>query len=308
MKPLFILILLLTFLAGPAALHAAKLFTARDANGNLVFSDTPVAGSEMVAVEQIEVSKGPCAGVVKVGERDNLELRGVNDCFGPVEVTVSLDEVENVVSDHPAQFSLTVPARSSRDLLHLRRKDPRLGYRYACSQTIVPGDPQTRHQPPGPYLLPLPKGRSFSISQGFHGAITHTHPQSEYAVDIPMPEGTPIHAARGGVIMDIATDYFTGGIQEQFAEKANFIRILHDDGTMALYAHLRLESVRFPAGTRVRAGQFIAESGNTGYSSGPHLHFAVQQNVGGELRSIPFVFADPTGKEFTPEAGMTVAR
>jgi len=303
---LAVLLLGLGCLPGP--LHAEKLYTARDANGNLVFSDVPVAGSEVVAVQQVEVASGFCASVSKLGEKDDVALRGVNDCYGPVEVRVALSEARNIRSDRPPSFSVTLPARSSRELVRLRRADPRQGFRYALSHTLVPGDPQARHLPPRPYLPPVPAGQRFPISQAFHGALTHGHPQSEYAVDIPMAEGTPVHAARGGVIMEVANDFFTGGTEERFAERANFIRILHKDGTMALYAHLQLESLRYPRGSRVAAGQLIAASGNTGYSSGPHLHFAIQQNLGGELRSIPFVFAGSDGTAFAPEPGLTVAR
>jgi murein DD-endopeptidase MepM/ murein hydrolase activator NlpD len=72
---------------------------------------------------------------------------------------------------------------------------------------------------------------------------------------------------------------------------------------MALYAHLALASVIVRPGARVRAGQLLARSGNTGLSSGPHLHFAVQQNTGMKLISLPFEFRVADGSTVTPEEG-----
>jgi len=57
---------------------------------------------------------------------------------------------------------------------------------------------------------------------------------------------------------------------------------------MGLYAHLRPEGVLVRVGQRVRQGQQIGLSGNTGFTSGPHLHFAVQVNRGMNLVAIPF--------------------
>ena len=76
----------------------------------------------------------------------------------------------------------------------------------------------------------------------------------------------------------------TGGRCERwgmarYGDRANNIRIVHSDGTMAVYAHLELESAHVQVGDRVRAGQLLALSGDTGYTSGPHLHFCVQVNA-----------------------------
>ena len=73
----------------------------------------------------------------------------------------------------------------------------------------------------------------------------------------------------------------------------NFVRILHDDGTMGVYLHLMRNSVAVSEGQRVALGDKLALSGNTGNSTGPHLHFVVQRNVGMALESIPFNFAQP---------------
>ena len=64
---------------------------------------------------------------------------------------------------------------------------------------------------------------------------------------------------------------------------------------MALYSHLKHEGVLVRVGQRVRKGEPIALSGNTGYSTGPHLHFAVQANRGMKLESIPFRMFGPQG-------------
>ena len=88
-------------------------------------------------------------------------------------------------------------------------------------------------------------------------------------------------------------------------DRSNNVRIVHADGTMAVYAHLELESVRVHVGDRVRAGQVLAASGDTGFTTGPHLHFCVQRNANMRLITVPFRFQGPDGA-FTPEAGMLV--
>jgi len=99
----------------------------------------------------------------------------------------------------------------------------------------------------------------------------------------------------------VEEDFNRGGAdRDSFVDKANHVRILHEDGTMALYAHLDLASVSVRPGGRVRAGQLIARSGNTGFSSGPHLHFAIQQNVGMKLISLPFKFRGAAGAPAAP--------
>jgi murein DD-endopeptidase MepM/ murein hydrolase activator NlpD len=90
-----------------------------------------------------------------------------------------------------------------------------------------------------------------------------------------------------------------------YGDRANNVRIVHADGTMAVYAHLQLESARVQVGVHVRAGQVLALSGDTGYTTGPHLHFCVQRNAQMELVSVPFQFTG-AGGDFTPAQGMEV--
>ena len=81
------------------------------------------------------------------------------------------------------------------------------------------------------------------------------------------------------------------------------IRILHDDGTYAIYAHLNTNSIRVRPGDRVERGEYIADSGNTGFSSGPHLHFAVVRNTGMAIESLPVVFMGQNQSMVVPASG-----
>ena len=86
-------------------------------------------------------------------------------------------------------------------------------------------------------------------------------------------------AARAGIVMQVEDDYYGAGLdREKFGSRANVVRILHPDGSMAIYAHLKPESVVIQPGRQVYVGQKLGESGNTGFSTGPHLHFEVRIN------------------------------
>jgi murein DD-endopeptidase MepM/ murein hydrolase activator NlpD len=102
-------------------------------------------------------------------------------------------------------------------------------------------------------------------------------------------------AARPGTVIGVAAGFREGGQDAALSRRANFIRILHDDGSMALYAHLQEDGVEVVPGEQVGLGQRIGLTGNTGYTSGPHLHFAVQLNAGMRLVSIPFRMVGPDG-------------
>ena len=104
----------------------------------------------------------------------------------------------------------------------------------------------------------------------------------------------------GRVISDSTSPPTSGADRGKFVDKANRVLVLHDDGTMSVYAHLQPNSIRVRRGGEVKRGQWIANSGNTGYSSGPHLHFVVQLNVGMALESLPFRFITPNGSTMTP--------
>ncbi len=106
-----------------------------------------------------------------------------------------------------------------------------------------------------------------------------------------MPEGTPVHAARGGLIVKAKDHSNFGGPDRKYDRYNNFILIRHEDGTLGHYCHLQKEGNKVRVGDMVQPGDPIALSGNTGFSSGPHLHFSVFKTKNGKEReSIPVRF------------------
>jgi murein DD-endopeptidase MepM/ murein hydrolase activator NlpD len=154
----------------------------------------------------------------------------------------------------------------------------------------TPGNMLAQHQGGTVYHYPYADGDYFPIVQGFGGGYSHSG-ASQYAVDFAMPIGTPIHAARAGIVIDLVEHHTRGGASRNYAKYANYLVILHGDDTTGEYYHLRKDGVAVTQGERVTAGQKIAYSGNTGFSSLPHLHFAVYHaKPFGKYQSLPFVF------------------
>ena len=215
-----------------------------------------------------------------------FELR--NRLHAPVTVQVERGDVRaaRVAMSSPLQF--TIAALESREVALVSGTDLTQVGEADFTYTVLIGDPQARHDDSVIYGWPFPAEARARLSQGF-GGRTHSEPHSRYAIDLAVAEGTPVLAAREGVVVFLEDDYFESGLDPMaFRDKANHLRILHDDGSMATYAHLFPDSIMVEPGQRVRRGERIALSGNTGFSSGPHLHFAVQVHRDMGMRSVPF--------------------
>jgi murein DD-endopeptidase MepM/ murein hydrolase activator NlpD len=99
------------------------------------------------------------------------------------------------------------------------------------------------------------------------------------AIDFLVPEGTPVSAAADGVVTALKDDSNVGGRDPQFWYEGNYVVVRHE-GESTSYEHLRYRGVVVRVDERVREGQLIRFSGNTGYSRGPHLHFEVMEFYG----------------------------
>jgi murein DD-endopeptidase MepM/ murein hydrolase activator NlpD len=83
-------------------------------------------------------------------------------------------------------------------------------------------------------------------------------------MDFAAPIGTPVRSVANGVVARVGRQGAYG----------NTIHVRHPDGATSVYAHLNGANVR--AGQKVKSGQTIGKSGNTGRSTGPHLHFEIR--------------------------------
>ncbi|MBN2290572.1 MAG: M23 family metallopeptidase [Candidatus Glassbacteria bacterium] len=120
-----------------------------------------------------------------------------------------------------------------------------------------------------PYGRPMDE-KSF-ISRNFNPGIYH------FGVDFALKQGTPVKATADGVVISA----------EESENLGLCVIIEHKSGYRTLYGHnSRLE---ISNGDRVRRGDIIAYSGNTGMSSGPHLHYAIFDENNNPVDPIPFL-------------------
>ena len=138
------------------------------------------------------------------------------------------------------------------------------------------------------YRLPFPK--NFGPGSGYMNIDDPVpggrHPESQaYAYDLTAPEGTPVLAARGGTVVlmedddPLNADDWPPGYQKI----GNFIWLEHEDGTFAVYFHNKKDTADVALGQTPRRGAQLAETGNTGQSTGPHVHFGLFTMQGGNV-------------------------
>ena len=166
--------------------------------------------------------------------------------------------------------------------------DAKWGYSYTNYYKL--GSSCAQHQNSYVYQLPYGLGSTFHVTQAYGGSFSHKG-SNKYAIDWKMAEGTLVRAARGGLVVKMKDDSNRGGSSITYDPYNNFVLIRHEDGTLGHYCHLQKGSCVVRPGQMVKTGDPLARSGNTGFSSGPHLHFCVfKTRDGRERESIPVKF------------------
>ncbi len=241
-------------------------------------------------------------GVDEVREGGNIGLRATNLGGFPITFTLRV-RMRGLLTDSPRTITETLDADQSRLVMMLTENggDRKGRYRIYCDWTI--GDKDALHDDEHLYLLPYETGKSYRVIQGYGSRFSHRGLE-HYAVDFNMSVGTPVHAARAGVVARIEESHNKGCWEDGCGAFANYIVVLHEDGTTGEYYHLRQKGALVDVGDRVVAGQKIGLSGNTGHTTMPHLHFAVYRAAEwGNTQSIPVRFLSSAGVVHSPRRG-----
>jgi len=289
-------------------LPAKQMYRYQDSNGNWFFSDSK-PHSKVTNLQQstLNTRENKPPVIVRKQELSNsVQYFAHNRLGGPVQFYFELLRQDNVTSSRKLPATIILPAQKEILIAEIKQKNRFAGWSFKMSYESVPGSPNIKSHSQQHYQLPFRKSASYYVTQGFNGRFSHNSDYSRYAVDLGMPEGSAVHAVKAGMVMNINKDFNIGGTKEKLLSKANVLRILHADGTMAIYAHLQPDSVQVRIGQKIKSGQFIARSGNTGYSTGPHLHFAIEKNIDMQLTSIPFKFLSQ-GQWLEPTTGLKLS-
>ena len=156
------------------------------------------------------------------------------------------------------------------------------------------------------YEIPFPHDVAAWVAQGNDQAPSHLDDINRFAFDFELAEGTPVCAAADGVVARVRIEGPSGTTR---LEDGNYVAVKHDDDTYTVYLHLKTASSLVAVGDMVKCGQILAFSGNSGRSTGPHLHFARLRTtehgpgIGCRFADVPGCGVPTTGQRVGPRSG-----
>jgi murein DD-endopeptidase MepM/ murein hydrolase activator NlpD len=180
------------------------------------------------------------------------------------------------------------------------------------------GSYKAKHAKTAKYRLPF--SGKYKVGQGYNGKSTHTG-ENAYSIDFTMAEGTRVLAPRDGIVVAIQNSNYRSKYEDGLCPKPvrrtcdatgsddNHVFVRYDDMTFGMFAHFKQDGVTVSPGDTVSAGQLLGYSGNTGLSTGPHLHVSVNKCTPFDFgrkwnsESIKVSYVDANGKTVTPTTG-----
>lgn len=219
------------------------------------------------------IKLGPQSGLIGVPEQTDFGIDGTCLLNPSIKIN-SLIHVENhLIRERKISFGVqnTIPMTSGG----------------SADETPVSGAAaESGGQPSkGGYLIPYNGKFPITSPYGMRGSRMHN------GIDIGTPTGTPMYASKSGTVLKAGID--SAGLN---AGGGKIVMLSHPDGSATNYFHLSKWSVE--TGATVKQGQLIGYSGNTGFSSGPHLHFEIKE--GGKYKNPASVINGGTGETKPP--------
>lgn len=225
---------------------------------------------------------------------DNLSLTIGNPSYAPLRFYItSNDSITKAIIDKNELSELMVYGQQT-NTFEITKDDTISSktFRKNLSVDVKYGDLNKIVKEETTIALPYPKGKTYPVLQGNKTTFTHKYDYNKYAVDFTMNVGEEICAVYDGVVVAVLDQYNIGGAHSRYQPYGNYIMIYHKElGTYSEYFHLKFNGSLVKIGDAVKQGQVIGYSGNTGYSTQPHLHFNYtkpHKTIG--LQSIPIKF------------------
>ena len=288
------LLFILFLFVNSTASFANNVFKYKDEHGKWVFSDKPPAQQQTFKklTYQEKIPNVVSPKIYQLNKSNKYLLMVHNPFYAPIEVVI-------FASNNTKLSQQVIPANSHTQAIQQSKPFKNTSFKWLMGDpTITPDD--------FIYQLPFQSKLGLKVTQGFNGRFSHTSNGNRYAIDIAMEVGTYIRAARAGTVVKVKDDYHMGGNGDYFLDKANVVKVLHQDGTIATYAHILLSTAQVKVGDQVKTGQVLARSGSSGFSTGPHLHFVIRKNAGLKVTSVPFKFHNKQLGIFTPKQGQVL--
>ena len=218
-----------------------------------------------------------------------------NNEFCPVSVKLEFTLTNLTIPEENSSIYVIQPRQEKQLVTQLSIAQKSKGYKFSYKSWVNYGDAtKDRYDREYVYDLPFAKAQSYKIHQGYNGTFSH---QSKNALDFDMPIGAEIHAIRNGIVIKIVEQHHQNCGTKECKQYNNLIIIYHSDGTFAEYTHLKQHGADVAVGDAITQGQLIGYSGNTGWSTGPHLHLEVFLQKLHKRETLQTKFSVNNGKE-----------